>query len=188
MFDPRTPIITLSAYYTLYIHSNSIAESLLIAWYSVGIPAGRLNRDPRAFWIHLPEDLILRSYRLFTGSAGSTAGIARVVIVVYGELIAGAWDGCKIVDGLSRQASSPFTSALTYPGIVSVFRFVIIKICIIPLMTSSRVQQRVRSWTPRFVLRFFERVHKFHVKCLYTSLLQSRLWLKWNRGCICPIN
>lgn len=26
-------------------------------------------------------------------------GIARVVIVVYGELIAAAWDGYKIVDG-----------------------------------------------------------------------------------------
>ena len=104
-------------------------------------------------------------------------GIARVVIVVYGELIAAAWDDYKIVDGPSCQAASPFT-CLRIPSIVSVFPFVIIKICIIPLMTSNRVQQRVRSWTPRFVPRFVQRVHKFHVKRLYTSQPLSRILIQ----------
>lgn len=73
--------------------------------------------------------------------------IARVVIVVYGELIAGAWDVARLVNGGRAPAvSGRHSSVYLHVSIpMSVFRFVIIKICIIPLMTSGEAQQRVRS-------------------------------------------
>lgn len=71
--------------------------------------------------------------------------IARVVIVVYGELIAAAWDEARLANGGRAPATSGRHSSACLSLPVSVFRFVIIKICIIPLMTSGETQQRVRS-------------------------------------------
>lgn len=89
----------------------------------------------------------MRLSSVFTGCAPGGA-IARVVIVVYGELIAAAWDDARLANGgrAPAAASGRHSSAYLHVSLpVSVFRFVIIKICIIPLMTSGEAQQRVRS-------------------------------------------
>jgi hypothetical protein len=68
---------------------------------------------------------------------------------------------------------APFIGALV-PNLtrapLSVFRFVIIKICIIPLMARGETQQRVRSgWPARARARARKGAHKFRVKGLSVS-------------------